>query len=36
MHNNIYQLSASPIDADKFITEDSFEPSEIDDFADYV
>ena len=36
MHNNIFQLSASPIDADKFITEDSFEPNEIDDFADYV
>lgn len=36
MHNNIFQLSASPIDADKFITEDSFEPGEIDDFADYV
>lgn len=36
MHNSIFQLSASPIDADEFITEDSFEPSEIDDFADYV
>lgn len=36
MHNNIFQLSASPIDADEFITESSFEPSEIDDFADYV
>lgn len=36
MHNNIFQLSALPIDADKFITEDSFEPNEIDDFADYV
>lgn len=36
MHNSIFQLSASPIDADEFITEDSFEPSEISDFADYV
>lgn len=36
MHNYIYQLSASPINADEFITESSFEPSEIDDFADYV
>lgn len=36
MHNNIYQLSASPIDAGEFINEDSFAPSEIDDFADYV
>ena len=36
MHNNIFQLSASPIDADEFITESSFEPSDIDDFADYV
>ena len=36
MHNNIFQLSASPINADDFITESSFEPSEIDDFADYV
>lgn len=36
MHNNIFQLSASPINADEFITESSFEPSEIDDFADYV
>lgn len=36
MHNNIYQLSTSPIDADDFIAESSFEPSEIDDFADYV
>ncbi len=36
MHNNIFQLSTSPIDADDFIAESSFEPSEIDDFADYV
>ena len=36
MHYNIFQLSASPIDADEFITVSSFEPSEIDDFADYV
>ena len=36
MHNNIYQLSASPIDADEFITESTFEFSEIDNFADYV
>lgn len=36
MHNNIYQLSTSPIDADDFIAESSFEPSEIDYFADYV
>lgn len=36
MHNNIFQLSTSPIDADKFISESTFEPSEIDDFADYV
>lgn len=36
MHNSIFQLSASPIDADEFITEDSFEPSEIGDFAGYV
>ena len=36
MHNNIFQLSASPINADEFINEDSFEPGEIDDFADYV
>lgn len=36
MHNNIFQLSASPINADEFINEVSFDPSEIDDFADYV
>ena len=36
MHNNIFQLSASPINADDFIAESSFDPSEIDDFADYV
>ena len=36
MHNNIFQLSTSPIDADEFITESTFEFSEIDDFADYV
>lgn len=36
MHNNIFQLSASPINADEFITDNSFELSEIDDFADYV
>ena len=36
MHNSIFQLSASPIKADDFISESSFEPSEIDYFADYV
>lgn len=36
MHNNIYQLSASPINADEFINEDSFKLSEIHDYADYV
>lgn len=36
MHNYIFQLSVSPINADEFITESSFEPSEIDDFADYL
>lgn len=36
MHNNIYQLSASPINADDFITEKSFELSDINDYADYV
>ena len=36
MHNSIFQLSTSPIDADQFITENTFEPCEIDDFADYV
>ena len=36
MHNNIFQLSVSPINADDFIAESSFDPSEIDDFAGYV
>ena len=36
MHNSIFQLSTSPIDADQFITENTFEPCEINDFADYV
>lgn len=36
MHNNIFQLSASPIAGYDFIAESSFELSEIDDFADYV
>lgn len=36
MHNNLYQLSASPINADEFINEDSFKLSEIHDYADYV
>lgn len=36
MHNNIFQLSSSPINADDFITEKSFELSDIHDYADYV
>lgn len=36
MHNNIYQLSTRQLNADEFITEDTFEPEEVSDFADYV
>lgn len=36
MHNNIYQLSTRQLNAYEFITESSYDPDEIDDFADYV
>lgn len=36
MHNNIYQLSTRRLNADEFITENTFEPVQVSDFADYV
>lgn len=36
MHNNIYQLSTRQLNADEFITEVTFDPVQISDFADYV
>lgn len=36
MHSNIYQLSTHQLNADEFITENTFEPEQVSDFADYV
>lgn len=36
MHNTIYQLSTHQLNADEFITENTFEPVQVSDFADYV
>lgn len=36
MHNNIYQLSTRQLNAGEFITENTFEPVQVSDFADYV
>lgn len=36
MHNTIYQLSTHQLNADEFITENTFEPEQVSDFADYV